>query len=87
MTIPEAIERARHHLVEVIPDLDQSSVELEELETPPDGSAWRFTFTANRAVDPNDISLQTLLRTRRSSKLVELRSKDGALIAIRNKAA
>ncbi|WP_198152136.1 hypothetical protein [Granulicella tundricola] len=87
MTIPEAVEIAKKHLVEVMPDLASSTIELDELETPPSGSAWRFTFTAIRPSDPNNSNVLELLRSRRSTKSVEVNSVDGSLLAIRNRAA
>jgi len=88
MTVPEAIVIAKNHLVEVMPDLASASIELDELETPPHGSKWRFTFTAVQPlVTEPDMSLRELLRPRRSTKSVEVDSSDGSLIAIRNQAA
>jgi hypothetical protein len=88
MTIPEAIQIARKHLVDVMPDLASAEIELEELETPPHGSKWRFTFTAIQPLDAKpDMALYELLKSRRSTKSVEIESSDGSLVAIRNQAA
>ena len=90
MTVPEAIQIAKKHIVEVMPDLvsADAAIELDELETPPHGSKWRFTFTVVQPLDAKpDSSLMQLLRSRRSTKSVEVDSADGSLIAIRNQAA
>ncbi len=88
MTVPEAIQVAKKHLVEIMPDLASAEIELEELETPPHGSKWRFTFTAVQPFDyERDAPLRRLLKSRRSTKSVEVDSTDGSLLAIRNQAA
>jgi len=90
MTVPEAIEIAKNYLVEVMPDLASApaAIELDELETPPHESRWRFTFTVVQPFDASsNATLIQLMRSRRSTKSVEVDSSDGSLIAIRNQAA
>jgi hypothetical protein len=90
MTVPEAIQIAKRHLVEVMPDLASSSaaIELDELETPPNDSKWRFTFTVVQPLDSKpDMTLFELLRSRRSTKAVVVDGSNGDLIAIHNQAA
>ncbi len=86
MTIPEGVEVAKKSLSELLPDIDDTW-QLEELETPPYGTNWRFTFTAT--VNPNTpaTGLAAILRSRRVAKQVEIDSQSGSLISIKNAAA
>jgi hypothetical protein len=86
MTVPEAIDIAKRHLVSTLPEFSETSPQLEELETPPSGSKWKFTFSGSFPVSP-DASLAQLLRGRRVSKLVEIDPETGDLLAVRNTAA
>ena len=87
MTIPEGVEVAKRTLSELLPDVDETSWRLEELETPPYGTNWRFTFSA--IVDPANpaSSLAAVLRSRRITKQVEIDTQSGSLISMKNVAA
>ena len=87
LTLQEAIDKAKNYLATVLPEVPASSVQLEELETPPFGSKWRFTFSASLPVTSNAISLADALRARRISKSVEIDPESGDLLAIKNIAA
>ena len=88
MTVAEAAARAKGHLVEVMPELGNDSLKLEELETPPSSSRWRFVFSATPTVEasPGQV-LGSILDFRRVAKTVEIEREDGALIAVKNVAA
>ena len=87
MTVPEAVELAKKHLVGVLPGFSEASLNLEELETPPYGTTWRFTFSALTAPSTTGFTLQDALRPRRIAKSVEIDRESGALLAVRNAAA
>jgi hypothetical protein len=87
MTVPEAIDIAKHHLSTTLPEFSDTPVQLEELETPPYGSKWRFTFSASLPVTGNAINFAEVMRGRRISKSVEIDPSDGALLAVKNAVA
>lgn len=89
MTIPEAVEVAKQHLVSVMPDYAASSLQLEELEVPPFGTRWTFTFSAvsPSASNGQGINLAEILRGRRMVKSVEIESESGQLVAVKNAVA
>ena len=85
MTVPEAIQRSKDLLGSVIPELRPSDLQLEELETPPFSSRWRFTFSAILPINPSGtLSLPELMRGRRVSKAVEIDPETGDLISVKN---
>jgi hypothetical protein len=85
MTVPEAIERAKQHLVTVLPEYAGVHLQLEELETPPSPSKWSFTFSATFPLASNHASnLADVLRGRRISKSVQIDPESGALVAVKN---
>ena len=86
MTVPEAIDVAKEHLALVLPEYATTAVHLEELETPPFGSKWRFTFSMNLLTQGADLSLGQLVRSRRVSKSVEIDPQTGDLLAVKNAA-
>ena len=87
MTVPEAVEVAKKHLVSILPDLAGAYLQLEELEAPPYGSKWSFTFSAMLPTGGGPAStLSEVLRGRRVSKAVQLDSETGALISVKNAA-
>ena len=86
MTVPEAIEAAKGHLTVVLPELNDE-LQLEELETPPFKSTWRFTFSTTLPNSAPATTLAQLVRGRRISKSVEIDSETGALLAVKNVAA
>jgi hypothetical protein len=87
MTVPDAVSIAKKYLVDVLPDFTQASINLEELETPPNGQTWRFTFSAVMPLPSGALSLQDALRSRRISKSVEIDRETGDLLAVKNAAA
>jgi hypothetical protein len=88
MTISEAASKAKEHLTEVMPELKNETLQLEELEAPPNGTRWRFVFSATPTVPVKPSSLlDTISSFRRVAKSVEIESADGALVAVRNAAA
>ncbi len=89
MTVPDAIEVAKKHLMSVLPDYAAGNLQLEELEVPPFGSRWRFTFSA---ISPSASSgaatnLAEMLRGRRVVKSVEIEAESGQLVSVKNAAA
>jgi len=85
MTVTEGVELARQHLVSVLPDYEVSGLQLEELETPPAGAKWKFTFSTILPVrSDGGSSLAEILRGRRILKSVEIDSTEGALLSIKN---
>jgi len=88
MTISEAASKAKEHLVEVMPQLENDTLRLEELETPPHGTRWRFVFSATPTVTRETSSiLSAITSSRRVAKSVEIESTDGSLVAVRNAVA
>ena len=87
MTVQEGIEIARKNLIEVLPEMAASPLQLEELETPPYGSRWRFTFSTTLTPSHPNSSLAEVLRSRRVSKQVEIDTETGLLVALKNAAA
>ena len=85
MTVPEAIDVAKGHLAIVLPEFT-GALQLEELETPPAGPKWRFTFSATLPTASN-ATLMQVLRGRRIEKTVEIDPETGALLAVKNVAA
>ncbi len=86
MTIAAAVEVARTYLTEMFPEFERDTMQLEEIETPPDGKTWSFTFSVFLPPAQGD-SLADLLRGRRLTKAVEVDRADGSLLSVRNKAA
>lgn len=84
MTVSEGVEVAKKHLVEILPTLSEDALELEELETPPFGSTWRFTFTTMLSGVHDGTILSKVIASRRIAKSVEIDSQSGALLAVRN---
>jgi hypothetical protein len=89
MTVPEAVEVAKKHLVSVLPEYASGNLLLEELEVPPFGSRWRFTFSAisPSASSGAATSLAEVLRGRRVVKAVEIEAESGQLVSVKNAAA
>jgi len=88
MTVAEAATRAKGHLVEMMPELGNDSLKLEELETPPSSSRWRFVFSATPTVDVSPVQIGgSILDFRRVAKTVEIEREDGTLVAVKNVAA
>jgi hypothetical protein len=89
MTVPEAVEVAKHHLVSVLPEYAAGNLQLEELEVPPFGTRWTFTFSAVSPAASNGqaINLAEILRGRRVVKSVEIEAESGQLISVKNAAA
>ena len=86
MTVPEGIQIAKHHLTLVIPEISEN-LQLEELETPPFGSKWSFTFSSTpSSVEPVN-SLAYLLKSKRITKSVEIDPETGSLLSVKNVAA
>ena len=85
MTVPEAVEVARQHLVTIIPEYAEANLQLEELETSPFSSKWSFTFSATKSGAANNtVSLAQVIRGRLVYKAVEIDSETGALLAVKN---
>lgn len=86
MTVPDAIEVARNHLVTVLPDYAKADLQLEELETPPSGSRWSFTFSAILPATAGNYAanLAEVLRGRRVSKSVQIDAESGSLVSVKN---
>ena len=86
MTVSDAIEVARKHLVTVLPDYAKADLQLEELETPPFGSNWSFTFSATLPVSGGSYAanLAEVLRGRRVSKAVQIDAESGSLVSVKN---
>ncbi len=88
MTVPEAIRVAKEQLAQVLPEFGRADVQLEELETAPYASTWRFTFSVTLPpAGESAMSLQEMIRGRRLVKSVEVDAVTGNLIAVKNKAA
>jgi hypothetical protein len=87
MTVAEGVDVAKRHLSSIIPELSDAPLQLEELETPPYASTWRFTFSAVLQQQNDGQTLVQLLRSRRVSKLVEIDRETGFLLAVKNAAA
>lgn len=87
MTVQEGIEIARRNLLEVLPEMANSPLQLEEFETPPFASRWRFTFSTTMSPLHPASSLAEVLRSRRISKQVEIDTETGSLVALKNSAA
>jgi hypothetical protein len=86
MTVPEGMEVAKKHLEELFPELSKSEIQLEELEVPPFGNRWRFTFSTTLP-PKNANTLVQVMSQRRVTKLVEIDPQNGDLIAMKNVAA
>ncbi len=84
MTVAEAIAKSKQHIGELLPELG-ANLQLEELETPPFGSKWRFTFSAILP-STSGANVSQLLKSRRVSKTVEIDSETGDLLALKNAA-
>jgi hypothetical protein len=89
MTVPEAVEVAKQHLVSVLPDYAAGNLQLEELEVPPFGTRWTFTFSAIAPSTSNGqgVNLAEILRGRRMVKAVEIEAESGQLVSVKNAAA
>lgn len=87
MTVLEGIEIAKKNLIEVLPEMAHGPLQLEELETPPYASRWRFTFSTILAPANTTGSLAEVLRSRRIAKQVEIDTESGSLVAVKNTAA
>lgn len=88
MTMQEAIEKAQSYLQETLPEYSEGVWRLEEVETPMKGGTWLFTFTTTSEKKlSGNLTFQDFLRPFRVTKLVEVDSRTGELLAIRNKAA
>ncbi len=87
MTVPEAVDVAKKHLHTILPEFAGVNLQLEELETPPFGSKWRFTFSGVFPVPTNALSFSDIVRGRRISKSVEIDPETGDLLAVKNAAA
>ena len=85
MTIPEAVAVSRKHLIELLPELRDTEIRLEELDVPPYGNKWKFTFSA--VSSPVATTLGAVLRSVRVTKSVEIDPEDGSLLSMRNAAA
>ena len=87
MTVPEAVEIAKKHLTDILPELAKADLQLEELETPPYGSRWSFTFSAILPVPAGaGATFSDVLRGRRVTKYVQVDTDTGALISVKNAA-
>ena len=86
MTVPEAVSLAKTRLAKVMPTFSADALQLEELETPPFGNKWRFTFVAMLPAMSGS-SLAEIARGRRIAKTVEIDSETGDLLAVKNAAA
>lgn len=87
MTVTEGVELAKKHLMEVLPELSGEAFRLEELETPPAGPRWRFTFSSMLPMPSGNPSLAEIIRGRRITKSVEIDPESGDLLAVKNAAA
>ncbi|MGC2621557.1 MAG: hypothetical protein WA414_21110, partial [Acidobacteriaceae bacterium] len=88
MTVQEAVGKAKDYLREILPEYSNAEWQLEELETPTHRGSWIFTFSAASEKKPSHaMSIQDYLRPYRVTKVIEVDSDTGDLIAIRNKAA
>jgi len=88
MTAQEAVGKAKAYLKDVLPEYANAEWQLEELETAADKHTWLFTFSATRqGKSPLNLSIEDFLHPYRITKLVEVDSETGELLAIRNKAA
>jgi hypothetical protein len=90
MTVAEAVEIAKSHLTDVLPEFGKANVQLEELEAAPHHSKWSFTFSATLPPSSSSaygVSLAEALRGRRIAKSVEIDSDTGSLLSIKNVAA
>lgn len=87
MTVPEAVDVAKKHLETVLPEFADAVLQLEELDTPPSGSKWRFTFSGTFPQSSRTMDLAEILRGRRVSKSVEIDRETGVLLAVKNAAA
>jgi hypothetical protein len=88
MTVPEAVEVARQHLITILPEYAEANLQLEELETPPFSSKWSFTFSATKTGAARDtVSLAQIVRGRLVYKSVQIDSDTGALLSVKNASA
>ena len=88
MTVQEAIAKAKEHLAITLPEFAGAEWRLEEIETAARRPTWLLTFTASTdRKTSSDMTLADFIRPFRVSKVVELDSETGDLLAIRNKAA
>jgi hypothetical protein len=89
LQVKEAVEVAKQHLVSILPEYASGNLQLEELEVPPFGTRWTFTFSA---ISPSAASgaatnLAEMLRGRRVVKSVEIEAESGQLVSVKNAAA
>jgi hypothetical protein len=86
MTVAQGVEVAKKHLIEVLPDYASANLQLEELEAPPFGSKWTFTFSATLPGPSNSYAsnLAEVIRGRRVSKIVQIDAEEGTLISVKN---
>ena len=86
LTVTEGIEKAKEHLTLILPEI-YGNLQLEELETPPFGSTWSFTFSGLSMVPDGRPTLSQLIGTRRVAKSVQIDSQTGDLLSVKNVAA
>ena len=86
MTVPEAVEVSKKHLTDLLPELAETDIQLEEVDVPPLGQKWKFTFSAMPMLPANS-SFGKILRATRVAKSVEIDPLNGDLISLRNAAA
>ena len=86
MTVPEAVDISKKHLVELLPELRHAEIRLEELDVPPYGNKWKFTFSA-MSLPSSATSLGSVLRSVRIAKSVEIDPESGSLLSMKNAAA
>ena len=86
MTVPEAVEISKRHLIELLPELMNTEIKLEELDVSPYSNKWKFTFSA-MTFPPSGSTFEKILRGTRISKSVEIDPSNGDLLSMRNAAA
>ena len=86
LDIKQAIEAARLHFVEVMPELGmKQDLRLEEIER--EGKNWAVTFSAPSTTGNDFVLNRSPFGYNRVAKIVVVDGKDGSFVALRQRAA